>query len=565
MQYRQETVVDWQSDARPALVPGAALIGKAFSLLDAIGAAPGLVTVSELVRTTGWARPTLYRILSALTAYGYVRFDPVAQGYTLGYRFLELAQNVWAAPDLAAVASVELRRLRDMTGETAYLAVPHEGAMLSLGKFESAHVVRSAAGLGVRKPMYCTSQGKAVLAFLPDDHCEALLARTPLQPFTPNTITEPALLRAQLGIVRQRGYAIEDEEIVVGIRCVGAPILDGAGYPIAAISVAAPTWRLTRERAEQLGPEVANVARAISGQLRRPAGPQAGHGGGAAVHPAAREPAFYGADPAWDEKQGVLRWVDRLGPVVHETGGDASRVMRPGTEAPIEAAAFSGTETVLVLAGRVQRLREGSLVSDEALPDGLSIGALGTAPDEEVWAAILNGAESQIRQLSGSEGGWTVAAQIRALAWAPDGEALYAADPGRGVIYSLQAGSRSARILTRIPRVSGEPRGLAVDALGRLWIALYDGWSIARLTPEGEIDDLVALPIPRPAGLAFGGADGEALFITTARVGLTRDVFDNAPLSGRLFVARSTPAAATPSKKSRRRVVARPAPSRALS
>jgi hypothetical protein len=97
------TAKTWRNDEPLAngAVPGAALISKAFRLIDTIGAAPGLITVPELVKATGWPRPTLYRILAAITAHGFVRFDPVAQGYTLGYRFLELAQNVWAAPDLA--------------------------------------------------------------------------------------------------------------------------------------------------------------------------------------------------------------------------------------------------------------------------------------------------------------------------------------------------------------------------------------------------------------------------------------------------------------------------------
>ncbi len=108
-------------------------------------------------------------------------------------------------------------------------------------------------------------------------------------------------------------------------------------------------------------------------------------------------------------------------------------MVRPQFEAPIEAAAFSGADTVLVLAGRVQRLRVGAQVSDEALPEGSSVGALTTAPNEEVWAAFINGKESQGRPLSSASApNWTVAAQIRAMAWAPDDDTLYASDPARG-------------------------------------------------------------------------------------------------------------------------------------
>jgi IclR family transcriptional regulator, acetate operon repressor len=538
-------------------VPGAALISKAFSLIDTIGAAPGLITVPELVKATGWPRPTLYRILAAITAHGFVRFDPVAQGYTLGYRFLELAQNVWAAPDLAAVASVELQRLRDMTGETAYLAVPHDGWMVGLGKFEGVHTVRSAARLGVRKPMHCTSQGKAVLAFLPDAEVNRLIGTGPLERFTENTITDPAVLKAQLGIARQRGYSLEDEEILAGNRCVGAPVLDSVGRPVAAISVAGPIWRLTRERVEQLGPEIAAVARNIGLQLRS-SGETPTHGADHPLaHPAAREPAFYGADPWWDPQSGRLHWVDRLGPMIHATGETASSSFRPVTDAPIDAASFRGGEVIAVLAERQVRVREGNCIADEPLRTLTRIAALTTAPDGRLWAACKDGGSSHIgpADLSGEmDVVWTIGAQVDAIVWSMDSQILYATDSARGTVYILQVGTRAPRILNRIPRVSGEPRGLAVDATGRLWVALYDGWSIARLSPEGEFDRITALPVPRPTGIAFGGEDGQSIFVTTARVGLPRDVLDNAPLSGRLLVVRptSTPPKSASEKQRRR-------------
>jgi DNA-binding IclR family transcriptional regulator/sugar lactone lactonase YvrE len=505
----------WQGEEAPVagVVPGAALISKAFRLLDTISASPGLVTLPELVNATGWPRP---------------------------------------------VASIELQRLRDMTGETAYLAVPLDGAMMGLGKFEGVHPVRSAARLGVRKPMHCTSQGKAVLAFLPDPEVDRLIGTKPLERFTKDTITDPAVLKAQLRIVRQRGYAVEDEEILPGNRCVGAPVLDASGRPVAAISVAGPTWRLTRERVEQLGPEIAAVARSIALQLRTSGealGSRADH---PLAHPAAREPAFYGADPWWDPQKNTLHWVDRLGPMIHATGETTSSAFRPLTDAPIRAASWAGGEMTAVLGDRQLRMRDGTCITEEPLPAHTPrIAALTTAPDGRLWAAGHNDAGSHIGPIASSsevEVTWAIGAQIDAMAWAPDGRVLYAADSARGTIYALQAGTRAPRVLNRIPRVSGEPRGLAVEATGRLWVALYDGWSIARLSPEGEVDRITALPVPRPTGIAFGGADGQSLFVTTARVGLARDVLDNAPLSGRLLVVRPSGAQieAKPERQRRR-------------
>ncbi|WNJ88039.1 IclR family transcriptional regulator C-terminal domain-containing protein [Bosea sp. 685] len=534
---------EWDPDSAGTRqsVPGTQLIGKAFRLIDLIGEAPGLVSTAELSAATGWPKATLYRILAALIAQGFIRFDPVAQGYTLGYRFLELAQNVWTAPDLAAIASTELQRLRDMTGETAYLAVLHEGAVLSLGKFESPHDVRSAARLGMRKPLHCTSQGKAILAFLPEEEVDRLLARAPLERFTPQTITDPDHLRVQLRIVRSRGYAIEDQEILIGNRCVGAPVLDAAGRPVAAISVAGPIYRLTKERVEQLGPEIALAARNIGLALRsmpmKPALPRtASH-----AHPAEAQPAFYGAHPVWDASHARLLWADRLAPCLYMTGEPRTAPFRLEPFEPIDGVALApGGEALLVMGARLVKLGEGGHVSEIAAPELVGTQALATDPQGGIWAAVQHGDDTRIARLNedGSlQTGWTLRGNVGALAWSRDGQRLFAADAQRGTIHRIERNAPSPRLVTRILRVSGEPRSLAVDAEDRLWVGLFDGWSVAKLTEEGDVESLLPLPVPRPTGLAFEARTGGAMYVTTARIGLARDVLENAPLSGRLLIA----------------------------
>lgn len=526
----------WSDSPSKDTVKGAALIDKAFQVIDIVGMSPGHASVQHLLRETGWTRPTLYRILAAVTANGFLRHDSVAQGYTLGYRLLELAQNVWSGPDLASIASNELRHLRDMTGETAYLAVLHNKAMMALGKFEGTHTVRSAAKLGIRKPLHCTSQGKAVLAFLSDDEIEKFLKGAELEKFTENTITNVIQLRSELSIVRQRGYAVENEEIIAGNRCVGAPIFDSAGKPIGAISVAGPVWRLTKDRVEQLGPELILVARNISVQLRGNVEPSLSGRQHLMAHPGSGKPAFYGADPVWDEKRKAIVWTDRLGPAVIETSATSSKIMRPPQDEPIKAFYAAEGGFRIWQNTKSTNLLDGKFVSHASADVG-EVTAAAVHPSRMVWFATREPNGTAIRcPGTPAEAGWQVAGNINALAWAPDGLTLFAADAERGTIYSLQMGSRNPRIFSRISRASGEPRALATDRSGRLWVALYDGWSVARVGPNGEIESVTALPIPRPTGLTFGGTDNSDLFVTSARVGLTRDVLDNAPLSGHLLV-----------------------------
>lgn len=535
--------IRWLPDDRsdqPA-VAGTALIGKAFRLIDLVAAAPGLVTAAELAAATGWPKATLYRILASVTAHGFVRLDPQSQGYTLGYRLLELAQNVWVAPDLAAVASVELQRLRDMTGETAYLAVPDDGMVLALGKFESPHDVRSAARLGVRKPLHCTSQGKAILAFLPEAEAEAMLGHESLERFTPQTITDRDTLMTQLRIVRARGYAIEDQEILSGNRCVGAPVLDSTGRPIAAISVAGPIYRLTSERVAQLGPEIANVARNIGLALRGAPARQSQAGTPWQPHDAHRQPVFYGAHPVWDAARSSLVWADRLGPTLYMTEGFRTATFRPEPGAPIDGLAVTvDGDVILLVGGRFLRINKQECLQDRAVSELAGATAMATDPDGQPWAAVQQGDETRIGRL-GRDGAieprWTLRKRIGALAWSQASRRLFASDPESGTIYLLERDGSTPRLYTRIPRVSGEPRSLAVDADDRLWVGLYDGWSIARLTTEGEIERLLPLPVPRPTGLAFGGEGKDRIYVTTARIDLAREVLEKAPLSGHLLVA----------------------------
>jgi len=533
----------WLPDDRseqPA-VPGTALIGKAFRLIDLIAAAPGHVTAAELAVATGWPKATLYRILASVTAHGYVRLDPQSQSYTLGYRLLELAQNIWVAPDLAAVASVELQRLRDMTGETAYLAVPGDGMVLALGKFESPHDVRSAARLGVRKPLHCTSQGKAILAFLPEAEAAAMLGDAPLERFTPQTITDRDTLMTQLRIVRARGYAIEDQEILSGNRCVGAPVLDSTSRPIAAISVAGPIYRLTSERVAQLGPEIANVARNIGLGLRSAPARQSQAGTPWQPHDVHRQPVFYGAHPVWDAARSSLVWADRLGPTLYMTAGSRTVTFRPEPGAPIDGLAVTTDgDVILLLGGRILRINKQECVQDRAVPELAGATAMATDPDGQPWVAVQKGDETRICKLGA--GGtvqtvWALRKRIGALAWSQASGRLYASDPESGTIYLLERDGSTPRLFTRIPRVSGEPRSLAVDTDNRLWVGLYDGWSIARLTTEGEIERLLPLPVPRPTGLAFGGEGKDRVYVATARIDLAREVLEKAPLSGHLLVA----------------------------
>lgn len=531
------TELQWTSDLiSPKNVAGTALIGKACDILEIIGNAPGAVDQTVLADRTNIPRATLYRILAALVSRGLVRTDSLSQNYTLGFKFLELAQNAWSSSDLASIASVELRRLRDLTGETSYLAVQEGSHVLALGRFESAHGRRSNAKLGALKPMHCTSQGKSILAHLPSTSLDHILSDG-LQAFTANTITDADHLKEHLAIVRARGYAMDDEEIVLGTRCVGAAILDPDGKPIAAISVAGPTFRMGLERAEQLGKELAEVAKRISIQLEPSLKISSKHSDNYCVWSAA--PAFIGASPRWHSATSSMVWADQLAPAIRTAAGSQDLLSLHTLSQSISTFCLT-TNGFVIASGSDLILGNESRLGDRIFGSPiLIVRALRTAPDGALWAAAYDAETNMSRvgpwsRCEGFRHVFEMPGDVSDIAFAGD-IGLFVAQASRQSVYLFDPDTGRKRKFADIPKVAGSPTAIAIDEQFNPWVALSDGWSVVKLNDMGDIERTVALPVPNPTGIAFGGQSMSELFITSIRSGLSRDSLINAPLSGHLI------------------------------
>lgn len=517
---------------------GTAALDKALDVLDAVGSSAQGLAQAELAERLGLPRTTLYRLLATLVARGLLRRDPLRRVYCLGFRCFEYARAAHATPDLAAAASTELRALRDLTGETSYLAVLDGAEVLTLERYDGAHSHRSASAIGQRKPVHCTSQGKAILSTLDAAARDALIKDLPLRAVTPRSITDRRRLAAEIKLTAARGYSIDDEEIVPGVRCVGAPIVDAAGKVRGAISVAGPAYRLTLERLDLLGPEVAQAARRIGQQL----GTNRALPDDSAVAMIEGQWAFNGAFPRWSDAQSCLYWADTLAPAVRRCDGATDEVLA-ALEAPIAGLVLHG-EGVLIrhAAGWTQIDGRGRAKPLADWPE-VALDALCAGPDGELWISQRNGAgDSKLGAWSPGapfRAQWRIAERIDALAWNPAGDCLYAITPDSGSIYLMQAGSRTVRRLASVPKGSGRLSGIAVDAAGGAWTALKDGWGVVRFARDGTLDRVVGLPVPSPTDVSLGGTG--TLFVTTARHSLSIETLSHAPWSGRLF---AIPAAA---------------------
>jgi IclR family transcriptional regulator, acetate operon repressor len=245
-----------------------ASLRRALALLAEIGA-PGTavhgVALGELAARVGVDKSTASRLLGPLREWALVETDELGR-YRLGVGVLRLGQSYLERLDVRAVALPVLRDLTANTGETSHLVLYQHPDVVYVEKVEADSAVRMRSRVGRVEPAAYTGVGRAYLAYAPGEVVDDVLARG-LTKRTPSTITSVRQWRAELAATRERGYAIDDCENEADVRCVGAPVFDHLGQPVAALSLAGPAWRLTRERAESLGPVVAAAADAVSAAL----------------------------------------------------------------------------------------------------------------------------------------------------------------------------------------------------------------------------------------------------------------------------------------------------------
>lgn len=240
---------------------------KALDVLEAFSQEEPVLGVTELSRRLGLAKSTTHSLLATLKSRGYVEEDPATNRYHLGVKLLELSQAVRANVEIRDRASTLLRELAQFSREAVYLTVLHGDHSVYIYAIEAPGRILARSAIGGRAPLHCTAVGKAKLAFQPPEEIDRIIRRVGLRRFTPNTITDPEKLKAELALVRERGYAVDNEEHEIGIRCVGAPIRDETGAVIASCSISGPAGRMTDERIAELAPQVMRVAAAISQRL----------------------------------------------------------------------------------------------------------------------------------------------------------------------------------------------------------------------------------------------------------------------------------------------------------
>lgn len=225
-------------------------INRLVEVLDSFSAHRSGWSLGELSRHLGIPKSTLHRFLLALEAHGILQRDPRDRRWRLGYRPLLWGRLAANHSSLQVIARPIMESLAAKTGETVLLTVYQNGEVVCIEKVDSPHAVRLAMEVGTRRPPHAGASSKILMAFLPPDEIEAIIRRG-LPRLCTNTITDPQALRAELARIREQGYAFSVEETDVGAWGIATPIRSPQGEVIAAIGVAGPTFRLSRESVQR--------------------------------------------------------------------------------------------------------------------------------------------------------------------------------------------------------------------------------------------------------------------------------------------------------------------------
>lgn len=242
-------------------------LARGLSILRLLAGYPSGAGVTEMAERLEVDPSTAYRLLATLEIHGFVMQDGETKKYSIGYGVLEIAASLLRRLNVVDVAQPHLRAIALETGENTHVAVRERKSAISVAAESATGILRVETTIGTAEPLYCTATGKALLADMTHAELADLFGTAGLQRFTPHTMTSIDELETDLGRVRRLGYAVDEEELHAGVRCVAAPVRDHSGRIIASFGISSPAVRLTRDRIPEVAERICATAQAISAQL----------------------------------------------------------------------------------------------------------------------------------------------------------------------------------------------------------------------------------------------------------------------------------------------------------
>lgn len=238
-------------------------IQRAFELLEAMADAGGVIGLTELADRVALPKPTAHRLVRTLVSLGYVRQEP-SRDYALGPRLVRLGD--WSSRLLGLWATPYLRGVVNELGESANLTMLDGDHVVEVTQVAGRHAMRLVSEVGIRALPHCTAAGKAMLAQLPSEQALAIIRRTGMPTYTPATITTPSAFTAELELISEQGYAMDEEEQEIGMRCVAVAV---PGTPVrSAVSIAGPLVRMTDDLVARAVAMLSTAANQLSEEFK---------------------------------------------------------------------------------------------------------------------------------------------------------------------------------------------------------------------------------------------------------------------------------------------------------
>lgn len=444
---------------------GTQLLDKALDMVALIETSNQRMTANAVALASGYPKPTVNRILSALVRRDLLAVDRRDQTYELGMRFMQLAAAFRRSHRLVALVEEELIVLSTRTGESVSLGVPEPNSVRIVGRYQLGLETMPGGPMGAKRPYHATSIGKAMLAGMNEKRMQKLLSRLELTDFTPNTMTDAAALLPELKLARARGYAFDDEEIVKGIRCVGVPLFAIHGDLVGAVSLSAPAHRMPTERINEIVAALSAIAEKVAARLQAPREGERDQDGIACLHAGGLyRPIAIAADAD------RIRVVDAAAPAIYNFSqrGDLLRMIR--LDRVPDAAALGPSGAILLAQnGAIQFLQQGKKNSIALKP---AVAALTFAPDGRAFAAaggMLYNALTGKRLFALNGNATALAATI---------DRLYVLKPGAIEQRELVSG----KLLKRygVQAAIGSHCALAADSQ-HIWISGPNSWRLERI------------------------------------------------------------------------------------
>ncbi len=236
-------------------------IERAANVLELFLTTSPELSVKEISEKLQLSKSTVHGIIKTLEHRGYLQQNPEDLKYKLGIKLFTLGNFVGKHLDIGNIARPIIRDLADELNETVHLVTLQRDEVVYIEKVEGPRALTIYSHIGKRAPVHCTGVGKAILAYLSEIEVDRLLSSASLEAFTEHTMTDVNQIKKHLVSVRETGYAVDDEEIELGLKCIAAPIFNHKGNVIASISCAAPKMRLDEEKQPKV---IAGIKRAAS-------------------------------------------------------------------------------------------------------------------------------------------------------------------------------------------------------------------------------------------------------------------------------------------------------------